>query len=181
MKKFGAFALGSVLGAAVALLTAPRPGDETRAIVTDWAASNLGNHVDFGERVQIRRDQITHDAGVIATQAGIIASDVAQRAKEGAGSIAFQVQQQRTQAAQAANTDSDAELRARIEQARERIAKQVAENAANAREAVGGTIPAVQDAAKDVSERIKNAAHAGAQDLEAPEASDAAEQKPAAE
>ncbi len=182
MKKFGAFALGGIIGAAAALLTAPRPGDETRAIVTDWATNTLGNRIELGERVQTRRDQITHDAGIIATQAGIIASDVAQRAKEGAGNIASQVQQQTAQVAQTAGVDSDAELRARIEQARERIAKQVAENAANAREVVGGAIPAVEDAAKDVSERIKNAAHAGAQVAAAPEAEEQAEpEAPAAE
>lgn len=157
MKKMSAFIVGSVFGAVAALLAAPRPGDETRAIVTDWAANAMGGKGgDIGERVQIRRDQITHDAGVIANQAGVIAADVAQKAKETAGSVMSQVQAPQFGGKQA-EPDTDAELRARIEQARARIANQVAENAANARKNVGGTIPSVQDAAKDVANRVQDA------------------------
>ena len=159
MKKLGMFVAGGLVGAAAALLAAPRPGDETRAIVTDWATNALGDKGgDLTERVQIRRDQITHDAGVIANQAGVIASDVAAKAKEAAGSVASQVQP--PQFGKQAEPDTDAELRARIEQARARIANQVAENAANARKAVGGAIPSVQDAAKDVADRVQEAAGA---------------------
>lgn len=160
MKKLGMFVAGGLVGAAAALLAAPRPGDETRAIVTDWATNALGDKGgDFTERVQVRRDQITHDAGVIANQASVIASDVAAKAKEAAGSVASQVQPPQF-GKQQAEPDTDAELRARIEQARARIANQVAENAANARKAVGGAIPSVQDAAKDVAGRVQEAAGA---------------------
>ena len=159
MKKLGVFVAGSVLGAAAALLAAPRPGDETRAIVTDWATNAMGDKGgDVTERVQIRRDQITHDAGIIANQADVIAADVAKRAKDTANTVASQVQAQAPQFGKQAEPDTDAELRARIEQARARIANQVAENAANARKAVGGTIPSVGEAAKDVANRVSEAA-----------------------
>ena len=162
MKKLGVFVAGSVLGAAAALLAAPRPGDETRAIVTDWATNAMGDKGGYvTERVQIRRDQITHDAGVIANQAGVIANDVAAKAKETANSVMSQVQAQAPSfGGKQAEPDTDAELRARIEQARARIANQVAENAANARKAVGGTMPSVQEAAKDVAERVQDAVEA---------------------
>lgn len=159
MKKLGVFVAGGLVGAAAALLAAPRPGDETRAIVTDWATNAMGEKGgDFTERVQVRRDQITHDAGVIANQAGIIANDVMGKAKETAGSVMSQVQAPQFGGNKQADATSDAELRARIEQARARIANQVAENAANARAQVGGTIPSVQEAAKDVAGRVQEAA-----------------------
>lgn len=157
MKKLVVFVAGGVLGAAAALLVAPRPGDETRAIVTDWAAGAMGTTGnDIAERMQIRRDQITHDAGVIANQAGVIANDLAQKAKDTAGSVASQVPA--PQFGKKPESDTDEELRARIEQARARIAKQVADNAANAREAVGGTIPTVAEAAKDMANRVQETA-----------------------
>ncbi len=34
---FGAFLLGGMVGAAIALLTAPRPGHETREKISEWA------------------------------------------------------------------------------------------------------------------------------------------------
>lgn len=158
MKKLSVFVAGGLIGAAAALLAAPRPGDETRAIVTDWATNALGdNGTNITERVQVRRDQIVHDAGIVANQASVIAADVAQKAKATATDMASQVQAPQF-GKKAAEAETDAELRARIEQARARIAKQVAENAANARQQVGGTIPSVQDAAKDVAERVQEAA-----------------------
>ena len=158
MKKMSAFIVGGVVGAAAALLAAPRPGDETRAIVTDWATNAMGDKGGYiTERVQVRRDQITHDAGVIANQAGVIANDVAQKAKDAVSQVQAQAPQFGNKPAE---PDTDAELRARIEQARARIANQVAANAANARQAVGGTIPSVQDAVKDVANRVQDAAEA---------------------
>jgi gas vesicle protein len=158
MKKLGVFVAGSLIGAAAALLAAPRPGDETRAIVTDWATNAMGdNGKNITERVQVRRDQIVHDAGVVANQAGVIANDVAEKAKATAADVASQVQAPQF-GKKAAEAETDAELRARIEQARARIANQVAENAANARQQVGGTIPSVQEAAKDVAGRVQETA-----------------------
>ena len=158
MKKLGVFVAGGLVGAAAALLAAPRPGDETRAIVTDWATNALGeNGNNITERVQVRRDQIVHDAGLVANQAGVIAGDFAAKAKGAAADVASQVQTPQF-GKKAAEAETDAELRARIEQARARIANQVAENAANARQQVGGTIPSVQDAAKDVAQRVQDAA-----------------------
>ena len=158
MKKLSAFVFGGVVGAAAALMVAPRPGDETRAIVTDWATNAMGdNGANITERVQVRRDQITHDAGVVANQAGVIAADVAEKAKATVADVAASVQSPQFGKKQA-EPETDAELRARIEQARARIANQVAENAANARQQVGGTIPSVKDAAKDVAGRVQETA-----------------------
>ena len=158
MKKLSAFVFGGVVGAAAALMVAPRPGDETRAIVTDWATNALGdNGTNITERVQVRRDQITHDAGIVANQAGVIAADLAEKAKATVADVASSAQAPQFGKKQA-EPETDAELRARIEQARARIANQVAENAANARQQVGGTIPSVQEAAKDVAGRVQEAA-----------------------
>ena len=158
MKKLGAFVLGGAVGAVAALLVAPRPGDETRAIVTDWASSNLGDMSALNERIEVRRAQIVHDAGVVADQAGAIAASGVEKAKAAVDSVQIP-QMGKQQGAE----DAEAELRARIEQARERIANQVAENVARASEAVGGAIPTVQDAVKDVAERVQETA-AGAVD-----------------
>ena len=41
--KFGMFLIGGVVGAVAALLAAPRPGVETRAMVADKANEFVGN------------------------------------------------------------------------------------------------------------------------------------------
>lgn len=167
MKKLGVFALGGAVGAIAALMVAPRPGDETRAIVTDWASSNLGGTGNLGEAIEVRRAQITHDAGVIAEQASALAAVGVEKAKGAVSSVNV------PQPGKKPEPEADAELRARIEQARARIANQVAENAARASEAVGGAIPSVQEAAKDVVERVQEAASAAKEAAPAEPAKDA--------
>lgn len=158
MKKLGMFVLGGAVGAVAALMVAPRPGDETRAIVTDWASSNLGDMGNLNERLEVRRAQIIHDAGIVADQAGVLAASGVEKAKAAVSSV--QIPQPGKQPAQ---PEADAELRARIDQARARIAEQVAQNAARASEAVGGAIPTVQEAAKDVADRVQETAAAAAE------------------
>lgn len=160
MKKLGAFVLGGAVGAVAALMVAPRPGDETRAIVTDWASNTLGDTGNLNERIEVRRAQITHDAGLVASEAANLANAGVAKAKEAMGQVSAPSFGEKQ-----AEPEADAELRARIEQARARIANQVAENAARASEAVGGTIPTVQEAAKDVAGRVQETAAAAADAL----------------
>lgn len=162
MNKLGFFALGGAIGAGIALLSAPRPGDETRAIVTDWASNAVGDKNEYTTRLQVRGEQIAHDAGLVANQAATLAQAGVQKAKEAVsgGQIPVPPFAKKEEKPAAAAAPADDELRARINQARERIAQQVAENAANAREAAGGAIPTVQEAAKDVAARVKETAAA---------------------
>ncbi len=54
----GAFALGSIIGAAIALLTAPRSGRESRGEIGRWATDTYGRAGEklgqIGERVKSR-------------------------------------------------------------------------------------------------------------------------------
>ena len=61
-KKFGCFVAGGLIGAAAALLFAPRPGDETRAIITDWASNACGNSSGVPSRVRDLGTAVVHDA-----------------------------------------------------------------------------------------------------------------------
>ena len=47
-KKFGAFIVGGLVGAGVALLCAPRKGVETRALVADKASAAFGQAQTLG-------------------------------------------------------------------------------------------------------------------------------------
>jgi gas vesicle protein len=157
MKKTTAFLLGGVAGAIAGLMFAPRPGDETRAIVTDWA-NTITDTNEMAEIFDVRKRQITHDAGIIANQASVIASDSIEKAKEALSGLT-----ENTPIAPKQEPDTDAELRARIEEARARIASQVAENAARA----GEPVPSVVEAAKDVAATAKDAASTAAEAVKA--------------
>jgi gas vesicle protein len=62
--KLGIFLAGGVIGAAVALLYAPRPGVETRAMVAERANEAWGQAQDFGGQVAVRGQEVY--AGAVA-------------------------------------------------------------------------------------------------------------------
>ena len=51
--KFGMFLIGGVVGAVAALLAAPRPGAETRAMVADKANDILGDAQQWGGQAAV--------------------------------------------------------------------------------------------------------------------------------
>ncbi|MGI6534965.1 MAG: YtxH domain-containing protein [Eggerthellaceae bacterium] len=143
MGRFGAFVLGGIVGAAAALLTAPRPGDETRAIVTDWCNNTFGDANNIAAGIQDRARQAVDNATTAGQQAyTAAASRVQQVGKDIPGMSA---------------EDGD-ELRAKIEEARQRIASQVVQNADGARQAINDTIPAVTEAMKANAARVQSEA-----------------------
>ena len=129
----GSFIVGGVIGAAVGLLYAPRPGSESRAIVADKVDEVWGKGQDL------------YVAGIGRVQDGIASVQPALEKKND-------------------------ELREKIELARERIAIQVAKNAAAAQEAINEKVPVVAEkitqAADAVAEMFRDRAAAAASETE---------------
>ena len=149
-KGIGAFVLGGVVGAAIALLYAPRTGAETRAMVADRANAAWGDARDFGARAQVRGQEIYENASVRGQEIYAYASARGQEIYDAAqvrGQEIYENAQARTQAVregaaarvqEAAETikpvftEKNDELREKIEAARQRIASQAAKNAEQA-------------------------------------------------
>ena len=131
--KLGAFVVGGLVGAAVALLYAPRTGVETRALVTEKMNTAWGGAQDFGAQAQVNAQQAYQTA---VERGQVVAQDVAARGQSVAQNVAARGQeiygqaQARVQEAAGAVrpviTDKNDQLREKIEAARQRIAAQVA-------------------------------------------------------
>lgn len=119
MGKIGSFITGAALGAAAALLLAPRTGEQTRAFVSEKAGAFAGEAKDFGAgfpgSAQDLLNNLRNQGASIAKDAqgrtSTLVADATSRIKGDAGAA-----------------DAD-ELREKIEAARRRIAAQVMENA----------------------------------------------------
>lgn len=170
--KFGAFVVGGVVGAAFALLYAPRTGQETRALVADRANEAWGTAQRCGVEAQLRGQQIYGDmsakgqaayqaASANAQQAYTQASETAQDAINAAQS---HMQDMRDNV-KPVFTEKNDELREKIEAARQRIASQVAKNAEVAHEVMNEKIPVAADAAVDAVAQVHDAVDAAAQKL----------------
>ena len=154
MKKLGAFVAGGLVGAAVALLYAPRAGVETRALVSDKMNSAWGGAQEFGAQAQVNVQQAYQTA---VARGQVVAQDVAARGQSVAQNVASRGQelygQAQTRVQEAAGavapviSDKNDQLREKIEAARQRIAAQVARNAEEA-SAAGDAVEAepVQEA-----------------------------------
>lgn len=142
MGRIGAFVIGGVVGAAVALLNAPRPGDETRAIITDWCNNNFGDRNNIAAGLGDRARQTVDRATAAGQQAYSSAASKVQEAAKNVPGVG------------AEPVDGD-ELRAKIEEARQRIAAQVVQNADGARETINETASTVSQALKDNAERVQ--------------------------
>ncbi len=120
--KFGAFIAGGIIGAVGALLIAPRPGRETRAMVCDMANDMIGGAQDWGEQATSKgaevMSSVTAKSQVIADEIKARSQSVVENVQEAAGNI------------KPVFTEKNDELREKIEAARRRIAEQVAKNAA---------------------------------------------------
>lgn len=124
-KKLGAFVLGGLVGAAVALLYAPRPGNETRAIVSEKVNLAWGGAQELGAQAQVGAQQ-AYQAAVARGQE--VAQDVAARSQEFYGQAQARVQEA-AGVVKPVIADRNDQLREKIEAARQRIAAQVARNA----------------------------------------------------
>ena len=146
--KLGAFILGAGVGAAIALLVAPRPGVETRAIVADRLNTAWNGAQDFGTKAAAQTQQVYQTATARGQE---FAQAAAARGQEFAQAAGVRVQQAagavRDAAGAAASAVDSDELREKIEAARQRIASQVMRNAEQSRDAANDTIDVTEDAA----------------------------------
>jgi len=116
MSKTTAFILGGLVGASLALLYAPRAGQETRTAVTETAQSKWNAAVESG-KVPYACQTACETAAVKGQELIAKAGAFAREAAEGAKPVF--------------DERSD-DLREKIEAARQRIAAQITQNAENA-------------------------------------------------
>jgi gas vesicle protein len=141
MGKFGAFIAGGAIGAAIALLYAPRTGEESRAMLADKANTAWGDACERGAQVQ--------ECGRQAYQNVSAKGQAAYESATAKGQQAFNTA--RTQFETTRDnvkpvfTEKNDELREKIEAARQRIASQVAKNAESSQDAVATRIPVEPD------------------------------------
>ena len=88
--KLGAFVVGGLVGAAVALLYAPRTGVETRALVTEKMNTAWGGAQDFGAQAQVNAQQAYQTA---VERGQVVAQDVAARGQSVAQNVAARGQE----------------------------------------------------------------------------------------
>lgn len=158
--KLGAFVIGGLVGAAVALLYAPRTGMETRALVSERMGAAWGGAQEFGTQAQVNAQQAYQTA---VERGQVVAQDVAARGQEIYGQAQARVQDA-AGVVKPVITDKNDQLREKIEAARQRIAAQVARNAedsVSAGDPVAGAeaVPVVeaQPAQPETSEGEQNA------------------------
>ena len=157
-KKIGAFLVGGLVGAAAALLYAPRSGQETRVLVSEKMNAAWGQAQEFGAQAQARGQEVVQGATAKGQE---VAQGVAAKSQELYGAAASRVQEA------AGNikptfTEKNDDLREKIEAARQRIAAQVAKNAEVAQDAASDEIPVAVEAAEEVTEAVKETADGAA-------------------
>ena len=160
--KFGAFLAGGLAGAVVALLYAPRSGQETRAMVTDKMSAAWGEAQELGSQAGANMQHAYQDA---ASKGQEVVQDVAAKGQELYGQ-ATQICCRRVQDPadniKPAFSQKNDELRDKIEAARQRIASQVAKNAEQAHDAVSDTIPVAADTAHEAVDKAEDKAQSAA-------------------
>lgn len=167
MNKVFTFITGAAFGAIGALLLAPRSGQEARNLVADQAGSLAGNAQNLANQAAAKAQEVT--AGV----SDKVRAGVKQAADKGEEAIE-DVKDAAAKGVEAASDKND-ELRAKIDAARERIAAQVRQNAAETAQATGDQA-AAEEAAPEAEATDSTEA---APEAEAPEVG--AEPEPAAE
>ena len=163
--KLGAFLAGGLVGAAAALLLAPRTGQEARALVADKVNVAWGGAQEFGSQasanVQQAYQTATERGQEVVNAAAARGQHIAQGAQEKGRQAAGRVQEAVSGVRPSFSQDTD-ELRDKIEAARQRIAAQVAQNAAAATETIDakaeGAADAVEDAVEGAADAVKDAA-----------------------
>lgn len=196
MGKTSAFVVGSLLGAGVALLLAPRTGAETRAMVGDAAASFLNTAPEGEGNVSVKeawdnafakgeelfskgRAVVTDIAGDAYTKVADVAGDTYTKVADFAGETFVKASDAATVAVSKAQetiakaavkakgvvteeaapvfTENDDELRAKMEVARQRIAEQIAKNAAEAKARAEAVVATVAKEAAEAVEAVADA------------------------
>lgn len=149
--KLGMFLLGGAIGAAAALLYAPRSGAETRALVADKANEAWGHAQHYGTEAQARGQQIYDNVAARGQEVYRTATTQARGAYDRTATAAqgaFTAAQSRLQTARdnmrPVIVEKNDELREKIESARQRIASQVARNAAESQSAIDDAIDAAE-------------------------------------
>lgn len=127
-KRLSAFIAGGLIGAGIALLYAPRSGAETRAIVANRAQEAWGNAQEFGARAQLRGHELYEGAAARGHEIYEGASSKGQELYQGAAARV----QEAAEVVRPVIAEKNAELREKIEAARQRIASQVVRNAEDA-------------------------------------------------
>lgn len=155
-KGIGAFIAGGIIGAGIALLYAPRPGAETRAIVSDKVGETWGQAQDLGAQASANVQQFYHDAAAKGQEVVENVAAKGQKVYEGAST---RVQEAASNVKPVFSEKND-ELRDKIEAARARIASQVAKNAEAAQDTMSETIPVAADAVEDVVVKAEDPAKA---------------------
>lgn len=133
MGRISSFITGAAIGAAAALLFAPKTGEEARAFVTEKANAVAGEAKDFGASIPGSAQDVLKTAQEKGTEFVKSATGLGQEFVSGA-----------------APSQPDDELREKIEAARKRIAAQVAENA-EASKAVEVAASAAEAVAEEVA------------------------------
>lgn len=141
--KFGMFLAGGLVGAAIALLYAPRSGDETRAIVSDKVNNVWGDAQELGTKTAEQAQQFYHDA---ASKSQAVYEGAAARVQEAGDKV------------KPVFSEKSDDLREKIEAARQRIASQVAKNATDARDAADQEIPVAAENAAAVVDDVAQVA-----------------------
>ena len=144
--RFGAFIIGGIVGAAAALLFAPRSGADTRAMVAERANSVLGDAQDWGAQASANVQSAYQQA---AARGAEVVGDVTAKGQGFVDEMVARGQGVVGGVQEAAGNmkpvfaEKNDELREKIEAARQRIAAQVAKNAEeSAAEAVETVEPA---------------------------------------
>lgn len=170
--KIGAFIAGGAIGAVVALLYAPRTGEESRALVADKANEAWGAAQQYGTEAQVRGQQFYSDVttrGQVAYQNAATSAQQVYSNVSGTAQDAFNVAQARVEDVRGnvkpVFTEKNDELREKIEAARQRIATQVAKNAEVAHDVMNEKIPVAADAAVDAVAQVHDAVDAAAQKI----------------
>ena len=153
MSKGFAFLAGGLIGAAIALLYAPRSGAETRAMVSEKMGEAWGGAQEFGSQVSENAQRFYQDAaarGQVAYQNAAAKGQEFYQAAVVKGQEVVEAASARMQEAESTLkpmfAEKNDELRAKIEAARQRIASQVARNAEEDQGLASGEIPVQAEA-----------------------------------
>lgn len=140
MSKITPFVIGGLLGAGIAMLYAPKTGEQTRALVAEKANALWGEAQDFGAGFP---GSLQDAAKAAADMGASFVKDAQSKTTDLVGEASNRV---KGATGQATGADTD-ELREKIEAARKRIAAQVMENAEQSK-AVEVTADAAEKAAE---------------------------------
>lgn len=159
MARFGSFIVGGLVGAAAALLCAPRKGEETRAMMVERANALKDDAQDWGSQASAGAQHVYQQA---TTRGQEVVSGVASKGQEFASEVASKSQDvcevvgtrvSEVSAGVKPNfAEKNDELRGKIEAARQRIAAQVAKNAEEASAAAADKMDAVGEVVQEAAD-----------------------------